>query len=279
MTTRTAGATGAIDLVEFMALHDLWTAASPATRAALGLICERREHLLVVGVAATPRVPMLNRVMGVGQGDWDADLFREAQALLHGRGCVCQVSLRDGAPAAGRIRADLARLGYAEDYAWMKFVHRDAPPPGADRPAPLVRVARCSRAGRGSAGHVLAAGFGLPAAFAGVWEEVVGRDRWHCYVARTPDGAPAGVGALFVDGDAAWLGLGATLPEARGRGAQSELLRVRVEEARRMGCALIVTETGERVDGRPSGSYRNILRAGFAEHGLRPNLTSPPPGP
>ena len=37
----------------------------------------------------------------------------------------------------------------------------------------------------------------------------------------------------------------------------------------------LVTETGERVVGRPSNSYRNILRAGFRPAYVRPNLVSP----
>jgi hypothetical protein len=37
----------------------------------------------------------------------------------------------------------------------------------------------------------------------------------------------------------------------------------------------LVTETGERVEGRPSNSYRNLLRVGFQEEYLRPNWLSP----
>jgi GNAT superfamily N-acetyltransferase len=80
---------------------------------------------------------------------------------------------------------------------------------------------------------------------------------------------------LFVHGDTAWLGLGATLPEARGRGSQSALLARRIALAGELGCSLCVTETGESVVGRPSTSHRNILRAGFREQYLRPNYASP----
>ena len=59
--------------------------------------------------------------------------------------------------------------------------------------------------------------------------------------------------------------------EYRGRGAQSAILAARIEDARRQGCATVVTETGELADDRPSSSYRNILRAGFREAGVRPN--------
>jgi hypothetical protein len=36
-----------------------------------------------------------------------------------------------------------------------------------------------------------------------------------------------------------------------------------------------MTETGELEEGRPSNSYRNIVRAGFREVGVRPNYRAP----
>src|SRR5258705_233695 len=49
---------------------------------------------------------------------------------------------------------------------------------------------------------------------------LVGRPRWHVYVAS--EGARVvAAGALFVLGDVGYLGLAATEPEQRGRGAQS----------------------------------------------------------
>ena len=60
-------------------------------------------------------------------------------------------------------------------------------------------------------------------------------------------------------------GFAATLPEHRGKGAQSALLAERIGRAAELGCDVVVTETGEQRDDRPSNSYRNILRAGFSE--------------
>jgi len=48
-------------------------------------------------------------------------------------------------------------------------------------------------------------------------------------------------------------------------------LRRRILDAAAAGCHTLFVETGERVPDRPSGSYRNILRAGFREAYLRPN--------
>ena len=72
-------------------------------------------------------------------------------------------------------------------------------------------------------------------------------------------------------GKLAWLGIAATVPGFRRRGAQTALLAARIRRASELGCTLLVTETGEAVDGRPAGSYRNILRAGFEPRYLRPN--------
>jgi hypothetical protein len=84
-------------------------------------------------------------------------------------------------------------------------------------------------------------------------------------------GAPAAAGALFVTGRVGWTGIGATVPELRGKGGQSALLAARIKAASAAGCEVVVTETGEPVDGLPNGSYRNILRAGFEPVYVRAN--------
>jgi hypothetical protein len=53
-------------------------------------------------------------------------------------------------------------------------------------------------------------------------------------------------------------------------------MAARITEAIEAGCTAIGTETGERVLGRASASYSNIMRFGFTEAYVRPNLMSPP---
>jgi hypothetical protein len=53
-------------------------------------------------------------------------------------------------------------------------------------------------------------------------------------------------------------------------------MAARIGAARAAGAAVIVTETGETVEGRPANSYRNILRAGFEPAYVRPNYVSAP---
>jgi GNAT superfamily N-acetyltransferase len=184
---------------------------------------------------------------------------------------------------------ELEARGFIRDYGWMKF-SRGVGPREAQSDLQVERVG-LDRAPDFSA--VVRGGFEMPQSLQPLTQAVVGRPGWSCYVAY--DGqAPAGAGALFVPpaGDSntgrvaglgpatlpakiGWLGFGATLPEYRGRGAQSAILAARIEDARKQGCSAVVTETGELEEGRPSSSYRNILRAGFREAFVRPNYRAP----
>jgi len=105
----------------------------------------------------------------------------------------------------------------------------------------------------------------------GAWlKQIVGRTGWRCFVSLFGD-EPAGAAALFLQGDYAWLGIGATKPEMRKRGGQSALLARRLEEARRAGARVAVTETGVPQPGEPAPSCKNILAAGFQIAYVRPN--------
>ena len=114
----------------------------------------------------------------------------------------------------------------------------------------------------------------MPGSGAALIAAVVGRPGFHCFLAREADCA-IGAATLFVEGNSGWCGYAATLPAARGRGAQNALFAARVRRAAELGCRNVYTETGQRVEERPDASYRNILRNGFLELYLRPNWVSP----
>ncbi|KAB2911885.1 MAG: GNAT family N-acetyltransferase [Hyphomicrobiaceae bacterium] len=123
-------------------------------------------------------------------------------------------------------------------------------------------------------GSVAAQAYGLPPATAEWLAVVVGRPRWHCFMAF--DGAvPVATGAVYVDGTSAWLGIGATLASHRGRGAQSAVLAARIQAAAHEGCTTLTTETGVPHPGESGPSYGNIQRAGFRIAYLRPNFCRP----
>jgi GNAT superfamily N-acetyltransferase len=169
------------------------------------------------------------------------------------------------------IEDALRAHGYRPGYAWMKFER----PADASASAPTALRIEAVGADRGEdLAAVDQGGFGLPELMRPWLAALPGRPGWTCVVAYDGD-APVGGGVLFVTGADAWVGLGATLPAARGQGAQSALLARRIALAAEQGATSVTTETGVVEDGRPARSYRNILRAGFEEAGVRPNWDHP----
>ena len=118
---------------------------------------------------------------------------------------------------------------------------------------------------------IAATGFGMPAWASTFFARLPGRDGWRCYVARVDGEAQALRGDADPRGTSPSSGSSATLEPARRRGCQLALLHRRILDAAAAGCHTLFVETGERVEGGPAGSYRNILRAGFEEAYLCPN--------
>jgi hypothetical protein len=103
---------------------------------------------------------------------------------------------------------------------------------------------------------------GVPPIMAPVVRSTVGHEAWHFYLVR--DGArPIAGAAMFVQGEGAWLGLSATIPADRGRGAQTALLARRFQDAAALGCAWVSADTQPETTARPNPSYRNMRRAGM----------------
>jgi len=83
-------------------------------------------------------------------------------------------------------------------------------------------------------------------------------ERWNArlYVAFV-EGEPAGAAALSILEEVGHLANAATIPEHRGRGAQTALIRRRIRDAAAAGCRLISTGTSDPT------SRRNLERAGL----------------
>ncbi|MCX5355750.1 N-acetyltransferase [Streptomyces mirabilis] len=90
----------------------------------------------------------------------------------------------------------------------------------------------------------------------------VGRPNWRQY-AVWEDQRIIAVGSIFFNGLCANMFGGATLPESRGRGAQSALLTARARAALAAGCRWLVAETGAEGPGDHNTSLHNMLRAGL----------------
>jgi GNAT superfamily N-acetyltransferase len=212
---------------------------------------------LAVRVSAAPANDYLNHALGIST-------VEQLEAITGFYGDAHHAV--SPAPAAD-LEAALLGRGYEPGYAWMKFARGTDPP----EPAPIELVVEETGPDRAADfARVVAEGFETPTGFGPWLAALPGRSGWHCFVAYDGD-EPAACGALHVFEDLAWLGIAATRPDFRRRGAQSAILAARLGRAAELGCTLVVTETGALVDDRPSSSYRNILRAGFEPRYLRAN--------
>jgi GNAT superfamily N-acetyltransferase len=262
---------GDLERAEREALRDMMTAAPPAAAAELGVHVAEAGGATCALIRGLSQISELNRVMGLGIDEPVTEATLNAIDEVFA-GSPHIISLSPEARPDG-IEVRLARRGYAPGYAWMKFCRT----PDDELSAPTdLRIEAVGEERGDDFARVVATGFGMPTVMRSLLVPLAGRPRWTCFVAYAGE-TPVGGGALFVEGEDAWVGLGATVPEARGRGAQSAILAARIRAAAAAGCRTVTTETGVRVPDRPARSYRNLLRAGFEEVYERPNWRSREP--
>jgi GNAT superfamily N-acetyltransferase len=258
----------ALDRVERRFWRGIWEAVPPGVAAEHGVELAEFGPLQCTVLAGLPRASMLNLILGAAEPGAVQGGLAAAAEWAAARGVVPYVPVTPSAPGAPAAEGWLAANGFARAYSWMRFV-RDAHAPRFAVPEE-IEVAELGRGDDAPFGAIAAAGFGLPAWAASLFAELPGSPGWRCYVARL-DGEPSACAAMHLHEGIAEFGIAATLEPARGRGAQLALLRRRIADAAQAGCHTLFVETGERVPGRPSASYGNILRAGFEEAYLRPN--------
>lgn len=257
-----------LESVETEAWADLHRAAPPPLAVAEGI---HPPHWVGSALAAVYRrtdVLALNRVIGLGSGAAArADRLDGLLRLYHHAGVRrFFVQLAPHARPAD-LPAALASRGFRRHNRWVKL-HRGAgeAPPVAGR----FTIERLPRDKAGLFGELFAPELDWPRAAAAWLAATVGRPRWHHYAAFDGPEVVA-AGALYLSGDAAWLGFAATHPAHRRRGAQTALLARRIEAATAAGARTLVIETGEDLPDRPAPSYRNVRRAGFEVAYLRDN--------
>jgi GNAT superfamily N-acetyltransferase len=180
------------------------------------------------------------------------DLFRTARAPRF----FVHVSPR--AEARGLPEA-LAERGFEHHNDWLKLFRTVDDPPEEEPGAHITRLP--SRLGPRYGLDVTRA-FDWPIGLAETIAATPDRPGWKVYVAWI-DTEPVAYGGLYVCGGSAYLGPAFTRPEFRGRGAQTALIKHRIREAARHGCALLVTETADDTPEKPNPSTKNLVSAGF----------------
>jgi hypothetical protein len=256
----------AAELGELEAFRDLYAAAPDDVGAQAqdvgGALCIRLE--------AAPSSAMFNRALGLGLSEPATQEGLDAiGTFLSGLGWCVALAPQAEPP---ELPAWLERRGFSTGYGWTKFARDLGQLP---RPRTELRVERVEEGRADAFAEAFVRGYGTPEFFGEWLASIPGRDGWHCFVALDGE-VVAGTGALYVSAPVGWLGIAATVPEHRRKGAQGAILAARIEAAAAAGCEVVVTETGAPVDGQPGGSYRNIVRAGFEPQYVRANYLSTP---
>jgi len=236
------------------------------------LAAKRKMELFRLGgalVAVQPRSVSLqrNRVLGLGLEerateeavDQILDLFRAFRVKRFGLHLSPSVQ-------SDLIATWLKERGFQFHHRYSKLFRDTSPPQLA---ATELRVARIGKRDAEAFALVGSEVFAWPAANIPWIAATVGTPGFSHYLAYDGDRAVA-TGLLYVEGDGGWLGWGCTLTPYRRRGAHAALIAARLERAAELGAKWVACETMEPQRGRPSGSYRGLLRQGFEQAYLRP---------
>jgi hypothetical protein len=254
-----------IELAGLCALHE---AADERLRDRLDLRLEEVGDGVASVAGALPSSAItINRMLGLGRRrpPQVADV-KAAVDLYRGAGVERFFLQPDPATSDGRIAPLCEAAGLERARAWQKFTRgRDEAVPEVESEFTLREIGP----GEGEAfARIVCDAFDLGDAAIPWIARLPAADGWHAFVTFS-GGTPAGTGALYISGTAAFTDFGATAPEFRGRGAQTANLAHRVRAALDWGCARIHTCTGIAVEGDPQHSYANILRCGYREAHMR----------
>lgn len=169
-------------------------------------------------------------------------------------------------PQSDLITEWLKARGFRLHHKYSKLVRDTAAPP---RPATDFKIKRIGKVDAAPFASVFSETFAWQADRVPWIVASIGAPGFSHYLALDGDRAVA-TALIYVWGECGWLGWGGTLTPYRHRGAQSALIAARIRRAAEMGAKWVVSETMEPQRGRPSGSYRNLVKQGFQQAYVRP---------
>lgn len=249
----------ALELPEAAAWADFYLAASDEA-IHQNEIALHRFGSAVASIAGRADVLTYNRVVGLGMDEPLDDGTIEAIIAAFADSGAKRFFVHLSPAAVDRgLASRLTARGFRHHNNWMKL-HRNVQPPPPGRTD--LRLKRIGADQADAFANVFVSSFDWPQTLVSLVAAPVGRKGWHHYIGYDGERAMA-TAAMFVWGKTAWLDFAATLPEARGRGAQSALIRRRIEDCLKLGCDMMVVETAEETPDKPAPSFRNVRRFGF----------------
>lgn len=207
---------------------------------------------------------MFNRLLGT---DWS----QEWEKLLepHREANLKRYGVQIPPPLLSReMQRRLEAAGLVHSSNWVKMYRPARDAPEVQTPFRIERIDSCMAQ---HFAEVVTLGFQMPAFLRPWLQQVIEIPGWVSYLAFDGN-TPVAAGALHVQSEVGWLGMGCTLPEYRNRGAQGAIMRCRIRDALDLGCKWVVAETGEETPKNPNPSYHNMVRMGFKLAYARPNF-------
>ena len=257
-----------MEKTEAAAWSEFFETANEETIASCGIEIFRAGHA-VATLATKIDVLAFNRIVGLGLNQVAArdeleQLLPVAKASGVPRFFVQVNPLADTPELRGYLES--AGLEYYNN--WVRL-HRDTSPIAKVKSD--LRIEPIGDFHAEEFGRIVTDSFEWPAAIGGMAADLIGKPGWYHYFAFDKM-TPVATAGMFIFADTAWIDFAATLPEARGRGAQALLLRKRAADAAAQGCKWLVVETAQQKPDKESPSYRNMIRYGFKEDYQRPNF-------
>lgn len=197
---------------------------------------------------------VLNKVMCLGYDKRiDQNLINEISSFFKDRSGIYTLQISPDVTDSETVSL-LTENGYNHKNNWNRFF-RNTEPLTELNTGLIVR--EIGKEYSGVFSDIILNTFGLPAELDVLMYSYFGKKNWKHFIAFEND-CPAAGASLFLNGETAWIGMAATLPEHRNKGAQGALLSARIDAARIAGCKIIAVETAE-----DNASFRNMLRYGF----------------
>lgn len=233
-----------------------WSDIYEAAPAWVGASCDFVGKFCILSASGAFQIPVFNRAFVLDTSvDW-RDVQMAVDRIGGNKDFAIQIPSLLMTP---ELRKGLERAGFTLKSGWTKLLRRTD---RVESTSSKLKVREISTSNAKDFGEVVQGGFSLASEFKTWFAAMVGTPGWHFLVGYSEDGKPVSSGALRVDGQCGWMGIGATIPEARNQGGQSALISARIELARRLGCEWVCVETGSAADG-PNPSLANLERLGF----------------
>lgn len=248
------------EMAEVATVESLVDIAGPELQKILGLDCRRIGGGLGVRMSASPGIPFFTRVFALGiVTPFSGEIIDESvEYLREAGGSILPLQLAPQVETPEALEF-LAERGFERGGTWSKMMRSVGLVPEVKTG---LRIERVGPEQAADLGQVEIVGMEMPdfmAPWAAAQSTSPGWAGWGAY-----DGDQmVACGMLFMHEGVAQLSGAATLPSHRGRGAQSALMKVRIEEAQKLGAKWVCSETGSETPENPNPSLHNMYRCGL----------------